>query len=220
MQVKQVFAYHERPGRPEGEFKLCPLCGTRLLLTESGGGRRPACPSCGFVQHRNPAPAVAVLIVDQGRVLLGRRGGEPGSGTWSLPSGYVEWEDDFLTTAIQEAKEETGLDVAIVAIMNVVSSFVSPRFHFLSVYVMARVVGGELAAGDDLAAVAWFPIEGPLPELGFAEDMSVIELYRDGFEGIPVDVAYARPIGAAEGKHPPARAAVRDHGRGALERAS
>jgi ADP-ribose pyrophosphatase YjhB (NUDIX family) len=160
---------------------------------------------------------VAVLVVDQGRVLLGRRGGEPGRGTWSLPSGYVEWEDDFLTTAIREAKEETGLDVEIGSILNVVSSFVSPKFHFLSVYVMARVVGGELAAGDDLEAVEWFPVKGPLPEMGFEEDMRIIELYRDGLEGIPVDAAYARLIGAADGKHAPARAAVRDQGFGATE---
>jgi ADP-ribose pyrophosphatase YjhB (NUDIX family) len=117
---------------------------------------------------------------------------EPGRGTWSLPSGYVEWEDDFLSTAIREAKEETGLDVEVESILNVVSSFVSPRFHFLSVYVVARVVGGELAASDDLEAVEWFPVKGPLPEMGFEEDLRVIELYEHGFEGIPVDANYAR----------------------------
>jgi|GEM_PF-2053491 len=36
-------------------------------------------------------------------------------------------------------------------------------------------------------AAAWFPVKGPLPEMGFAEDMQIIEMYRNGFEGIPVD---------------------------------
>jgi len=193
MQVRQVFEHYQRQDRLEGEFHFCPFCTTRLTAVESGGRSRAGCPSCGFVQYRNPAPAVAVLVVDGERVLLGKRGGEPGRGKWALPSGYVEYEDDFLSTAIREAKEETGLDVEIGSVIHVVSSFVSPRFHFLTAYVVARVVGGEAAAGDDLEAIAWFPMQGPLPEMGFAEDMQIVELYRNGFEGIPVDPGHARP---------------------------
>jgi len=78
---------------------------------------------------------------------LGKRGGHPGKGTWSLPSGYIEYEDDFLTTAIREMKEETGLDVEVSSIINVVSSFVAPGFHFLGIYVVAHVVGGGVGGG-------------------------------------------------------------------------
>ena len=187
LRVKQVFEHYQRQGQLAGEFKLCPFCGTPLLVAESGHKLRPTCPSCGFVQRRNPAPTVSILAVDGDRVLLGKRGGHPGKGTWSLPSGYIEYEDDFLTAAIREAKEETGLDVEVCSVINVVSSFVSPRFHFLGVYVVARVVGGELVAGDDLEAVEWFPVKGPLPEMGFEEDVGIIELYASGFEGLPVD---------------------------------
>jgi hypothetical protein len=52
-------------------------------------------------------------------------------------------------------------------------------------------VGEELAAGDDLGAVAWFPVAGPLPELGLEEDASIIELYMSGFDGIPVEAEHA-----------------------------
>lgn len=192
MRVKQVFEHYRRQDPSAGEFKLCPFCGTRLPRVASGHRLRPTCSSCGFVQHRNPAPTVSVLVVDEGRVLLGKRGGDPGKGTWSLPSGYIEYEDDFVTTAIREAKEETGLDVEVESVLNVVLSFVTPRYHFLGVYVLARVVDGKLVAEDDLEAVAWFPVRGPLPEMGFEEDVSVIELYGTGFEGIPVDAGYAR----------------------------
>jgi 8-oxo-dGTP diphosphatase len=126
-------------------------------------------------------------------VLLGRRGGSPGKGTWSLPSGYIDYEEDFLTTAIRETKEETGLDVEVYSIINVVSSFVSPRFHFLGIYAVARVMGGELVAGDELEAVGWFPAVGPLPEMGFQEDVGIIEMYTKGFAGLPVDPKYVTP---------------------------
>jgi hypothetical protein len=35
-------------------------------------------------------------------------------------------------------------------------------------------------------------VRGPLPEMGFEEDVSIIELYGRGFGGIPVDAGYAR----------------------------
>ena len=193
VQVKQVFAHYERGDQLVGGFKHCPSCSTQLVLIESGHRLRPTCSNCGFVQHRNPAPTVSILVVDGDRVLLGKRGGSPGKGTWSLPSGYIDYEEDFLTTAIRETKEETGLDVEVCSIINVISSFVSPRFHFLGIYVVARVMGGELVTGDDLEDVEWFPVGGPLPEMGFQEDVDIIEIYAQGFSGLPVDPDYASP---------------------------
>jgi ADP-ribose pyrophosphatase YjhB (NUDIX family) len=191
MPVKQVFAHYERGDYFEGGFKHCPTCGAALALTEIGQRLRPACSMCGFVHFRNPAPTVSVLVVDGDRVLLGKRGGRPGKGTWSLPSGYIDYEEDFLTAAVRETKEETGLDVELCSIINVVSSFVSPRFHFLGIYLVARVIGGDLAAGDDLEEVAWFPVAGPLPTMGFQEDVGIIEMVAQGFAGLPVDPEHA-----------------------------
>jgi 8-oxo-dGTP diphosphatase len=195
MQVKQVFEYYRRSGQPAGVFKFCPFCGTPLQTAQDGQESRPTCPNCGFIQYRNPAPTVSILVTDGEQVLLGKRGGHPGKGTWSLPSGYVDRDEDFLSAAIRETKEETGLEVEVRSLINVVSSFVTPEFHFLGLYLVAQVVAGELAAGDDLAAVAWFPLRGPLPEMGFEEDKTIIELYAEGFVGIPVDATYARLAG-------------------------
>ncbi len=192
MRVTQVFDHYPRIGKSAGEFQFCPYCGKPLLMVDTGGKQRPSCSSCGFIHFRNPSPTVSLLIVDGRKVLLGKRGRPPGKGTWSLPSGYIEYEEDFLTTAIREAKEETGLEVEVESVINVVSSFVTPAFHFLGVYVVARVVGGELVAGDDLEAAEWFSVRGPLPEMGFEEDVHSIELYGRGFEGIPVDTDYDR----------------------------
>jgi ADP-ribose pyrophosphatase YjhB (NUDIX family) len=160
---------------------------------ESGHSLRPTCFSCGYVQYRNPAPTVSVLVVDGERVLLGKRGGDPGKGTWSLPSGYIDYQEDFLTAAIRETKEETGLDIEVCSIINLVSSFVSPSFHFLGIYLVAQVLGGDLAPSDDLEVVEWFPLAGPLPEMGFQEDVGIIAMHAKGIVGLPVDPEYASP---------------------------
>ena len=193
MQAKQVFtAYSDQEDGDLGQFKHCPLCGTQLALKEKGGKQRPACPTCHFVQFRNPAPGAVVLIEKDGQVLLGRRSGSYGAGKWCLPMGFIEFDEDFLTAAIREVKEETGLDVEIRSILSVVSNFLSPRLHTLAIVLLARVVGGELCAADDLETVAWFPLAGPLPEMAFEADTHICErYYRTRLEGAPVDPGHA-----------------------------
>lgn len=193
MRVKQVFsAYSGQADDDHLRFRHCPYCGTQLVLREKAGRRRPACPSCGFVQYRNPIPGVVVLIDREGYVLLGKRQGGYGEGKWGLPQGYVEFDEDFLSAAIREVKEETGLDVEIRSILNVVSNMLSPRLHTLGITMLARVVGGELCAADDLEAVEWFPLSGPLPEMAFEADAHICErYYRTQLAGAPVDPGYA-----------------------------
>jgi ADP-ribose pyrophosphatase YjhB (NUDIX family) len=131
--------------------------------------------------------------VRDSHVLLGKRAGEPGKGLWATPSGYIEYEDDFLCTAVLEAKEETGLDVEIRSVLNVLSSFVSPKFHFLAIYLLAEVVGGELTAGDDTDEVAWFPLSGPFPELAFMEDAEILDAYsKSPWVGLAVEPKFAQ----------------------------
>jgi len=194
MQIKQVFsAYDEKEVTPLGQFKYCPLCGTQLSLKEKGGKQRPACPNCGFVQFQNPTPGVVVVIEKDKHVLLGKRSGGFGKGKWGLPQGYIEFDEDFLTATIREVKEETGLDVEIRSIINVVSNRLSPRLHTLAIVLLAGVKTGELCACDDLETLEWFPLSGPLPEMAFEADDFII---RGGQmtnleEGLPVDPDFA-----------------------------
>ena len=189
MGPKQLFATYDWMENSGIErFKYCPLCSGPFVLREMSQKLRPTCPDCGFVYYRNPLPTVSILVLKDNQVLLGKRLAEPGSGKWGLPSGYIEFEDDFLTAAVREVKEETGLDVQIRSILNVQSAFLPPEFHFLGVFVLAAVVGGDLEAGDDLEAVDWFPTSGPLPEMAFQPDVDIIEAYAQAeIEGLPVE---------------------------------
>ncbi len=141
------------------------------------------------MQFRNPVPGVVVLIEQEGTVLLGKRRGGFGAGKWGLPQEHIEYDEDFLTAAIREVKEETGLDVEIRSIINVVSNLLSPTLHTLAIVLLAGVAGGELCAGDDLEALAWVPLSGPLPEMAFEADEWIIERYRKTKPewGLPLD---------------------------------
>lgn len=195
MQARQVFSTYnwKEESRPE-KFTYCPFCRTKLRSEARGGEQRPTCPACGLVQFSNPAPGVVVLIEKEGRVLLGKRAGNFGRGKWCLPQGYIEFDDDFLSAAKREVKEETGLSVEIRAIISVVSNFLSPKVHTLAIVLLAHMVDGEPCAGDDLDAVNWFPLAGPLPEMAFEADAHIIERYwKTKLEGAPVDPNYSCP---------------------------
>jgi ADP-ribose pyrophosphatase YjhB (NUDIX family) len=197
MKARQVFSayagYAGKEGDDLGRFKYCPFCGTELALEEKGGKKRPACSNCGFVQFRNPVPGVVVLVENEGNVLLGKRKGGFGEGKWGLPQGFIEFEEDFLTAAIREVKEETGLDVEIRSTINVVSNLLSPELHTLAIVLLAGVVSGELYAGDDLESLEWVPLSGPLPEMAFEADEHIIERYwKTELKGLPVDSGFAR----------------------------
>ena len=193
--VKQVFSSYGRKEDAEpGLFRYCPVCGSQLALEEKGAKQRPACLSCGFVQFRNPLPGVVVVIERDGYVLLGRRRGGYGAGKWGLPQGYIEFDEDFLTAARREVKDETGLDFEVRSILNVVSNLLSPGLHTLAIVLLAGVVSGEATAGDDLDILEWVPLSGPLPEMAFEADERIICRYQEmGLAGgMPVDPDFAR----------------------------
>ncbi len=196
MQARQVFSAYDRAGRRAGSsYSYCPSCGAPLLQPEPGSRPRPRCPRCGWVHFQNPSPGVVVLIAGGERVLLGKRAPRSfAQDKWCLPGGFVEYDEDFLTAGIREVREGTGLEVEIRSIISVVSNFLSPDLHTLVVVLLARVVSGSPAPGDDIVELQWFPLQGPLPDMAFEADRHIVERYNaTRLEGVPVDPLYARP---------------------------
>jgi 8-oxo-dGTP diphosphatase len=160
------------------EFRYCPRCGTALEARERGGRVRPTCPACAFVQYRNPAVGVAVIVRRQDEVLLGRRRGSYAD-MWCIPCGYVEWDEDVRAAAVREFEEETGLTVALGEVVAVHSNFHNPAQHTVGVWFAGDVVSGTPAAADDLVELGFFALDA-LPEpLAFPTDRLVLEMLRN-----------------------------------------
>ena len=109
-------------------------------------------------RHRQPALTVDAVIHDPlNGVVLIRRGHPPFAGAWALPGGFVEFGERCEDACVREVLEETGLEVEIVALIGVFSApDRDPRGHTVSVVYRCRLVGGQLAAGDDAAEARWF----------------------------------------------------------------
>ncbi len=115
-----------------------------------------------------PVPGVGVAVVDDDRILLVRRGRDPGKGLWAVPGGKVRLGETLREAARREVLEETGLDVDVGQVIWAGESIgpgSPPEWHYTLIDFVGRVKGGRLAAGDDAAEVRWVPVSdaGRLP---------------------------------------------------------
>ena len=154
-------------------FTYCPVCKQAMDPMLEGEHRRMKCPSCGFIQYRNPSSAVGVIVTRGAEVLLVKRRFDPYRGKWVIPSGFIEYGEEMREAAVREVAEETGFEVELTGLHDAKSCFDDPRGNTILVLFTGRITGGELAAGDDADDAAFFALDR-LPEIAFEAHREVL----------------------------------------------
>ena len=157
------------------EYRFCPQCGAPVELQRREGRKRPVCGNCGHIIYINPIPAVALLVLNNGRVLLTLRNVEPCSGEWCLPGGFLEWGESPEEGAKRELLEETGITAGTFSLIGVFDSITGTRLHVLLVAYRALTWTGIPVAGDDASDVQWFDINA-VPPLAFSVHEKIIAI--------------------------------------------
>ena len=117
----------------------------------------------------HPLVGVGGVIVENGRTLLIRRGSAPARGEWSIPGGLLEVGETIEQGVVRELAEETGLDVRVVGLIEVLERIFpappksdgtpgdpsKPQYHFVILDYLCELRGGTLAAASDALEFAW-----------------------------------------------------------------
>jgi len=107
-----------------------------------------------------PEVCVGAIVVDDGRLLLIRRGRGAAVGSWSIPGGRVEAGEPLATAVERELAEETGLDGRCSRFVGWVER-ISDAYHFVILDFLVELVepGTAAVAGDDASDVAWVALD-------------------------------------------------------------
>jgi 8-oxo-dGTP diphosphatase len=140
------------------------------------------CPNCGLAVYANPAPTASALVLDEeGKVLLARRAQDPGAGLWDLLGGFVDEGEKPIAALTRELEEETGLEITPGEFLGgYPDRYGDEGIYTLNLYWTARTRGGELELDDEIAEVAWFALdELPAPsEFAFRNTIEALEDWK------------------------------------------
>ncbi len=142
-----------------------------------------------------PWVGVGVVVWREDRVLLIRRAKSPRKGQWSIPGGMQEIGETAIQAGIREVSEETGIDIVIDGLIDVVDLILSDedervRTHYTLIDYTGHCVQGDASPrpGGDVDAAKWVS-HSALEEYGlWAETLRIIDKSRDLKHGGPSPV--------------------------------
>ncbi|MGH3064799.1 MAG: NUDIX hydrolase [Gaiellaceae bacterium] len=132
------------------------------------------CDTCGTSHWRNPLPCANGIVVEDMRVLLGRRAHAPWHGLWGSPGGFCELGEHPAETVVREVHEETGLEVEITGYLDT----------WVDVYADDP---SEPDAG--VINVAYFTAVTTSAERGPVDPAEVSEIAWFAWDELPIDLA-------------------------------
>lgn len=159
-------------------------------IPEGDDRERLICGDCGHIAYENPKIVVgAVVVAEDGRILLCRRAIQPRLGYWTLPAGFMEMGETLEEGAAREAWEEARARITIEGMLGV---FSISRIGQVQIIYRARFDGAaEFAAGPESLDVALFHYDDiPWDEIAFPTGRWALEAWRNGGQG-----ALGHPIG-------------------------
>jgi len=106
---------------------------------------------------------VGAVVLNNDKILLVKRGAQPGKGCWAIPGGVVEAGEKLREAVIRELYEETGLTGKATGVVYVDEVIVKDsqgiRFHYVLINILVENVKGRVRAGSDVVEAKWFKLE-------------------------------------------------------------
>lgn len=106
--------------------------------------------------EQRPRVGVGVFVRHNGKILLGKRRGSHGEGTWALPGGHLEFGEELEACVRREIREETNLEVTNVRFGTITNDvFEDGTRHYVTVYMVCDYAAGTLENMEPHKCEAW-----------------------------------------------------------------
>jgi 8-oxo-dGTP diphosphatase len=103
-----------------------------------------------------PVVGTSVIIIKDGKVLLGKRKKKIGYDQYQFCGGKIDMFEDLEDGAAREAKEETNLDVKNVKFITATNDvYKEYNKHYITLFFVADYAGGELKNMEPDKADDW-----------------------------------------------------------------
>lgn len=124
---------------------------------------------------------VGVMVLKDGKVLLGRRKGSHGEGEYAFPGGHMEYMESFAETAKREVKEETGLEVENIRFVCLVNLKKYAPKHYVHIGLVADWEDGQPKVMEPNKSDGWdwYDLD-KLPTPRFETVDTTFEAYKTG----------------------------------------
>src|SRR3989344_1660292 len=86
---------------------------------------------------------IGVMIMKEGKVLLGKRKGSHGEGEYAWPGGHMEYMESFADCARREVREETGMEIDNIRFLRLLNLKHYPPKHYVDLGFVADWKSGE-----------------------------------------------------------------------------
>jgi 8-oxo-dGTP diphosphatase len=119
--------------------------------------------------EKRPFVGVAIIVIKEDKVLLGKRKNSHGSGTWQFPGGHLEFNESIKDCARRELFEETGIKIKNISFGPYTNDiFQKEKKHYITLFVVADYDSGVLELKEPEKCEKWDWFEwSHLPEPSF-----------------------------------------------------
>lgn len=113
-----------------------------------------------------PKVGVGAFVFKEGKILLGKRKGAHGAGTWATPGGHLEFGESVEECAIRELAEETGIKALSAKTGRWSNNIIDQDKHYITLFAEIDRFEGEpkLLEPDKCEEWGWFALDAlPCP---------------------------------------------------------
>ncbi|MEK7179843.1 MAG: NUDIX domain-containing protein [Patescibacteria group bacterium] len=132
-------------------------------------------------EEKRPYVGIGVMILKEGKILLGKRKGSHGEGEYAFPGGHMEYMESFEDCAKREVYEETHMEIENVRFLRLSNLKNYAPKHYVDVGLIADWKSGipQVMEPDRIEGWDWYDIN-KTPKPLFTTIPSYIEAYKTG----------------------------------------